>query len=44
MAKKPGLASLQTAFGVVIAGITLMAATPPRGIPEPDRQMKKRAR
>src|SRR2546421_12866800 len=30
MAKKPGLASLQTTFGVVIAGMTLMAATPPR--------------
>src|SRR5690348_4370296 len=30
MAKKPGLASLPTTFGVVIAGTTLMAATPPR--------------
>src|SRR2546425_5581813 len=30
MAKKPGLASLQTTFRVVIAGMTLMAATPPR--------------
>src|SRR5438876_12362280 len=29
-AKKPGLASLQTTLGVVIAGTTLMAATPPR--------------
>src|SRR5260370_5217823 len=50
MAKKPGLASLQTTFGVVIAGNTLMAATPPRpgqnpvcrrrrGPDEPGKQM-----
>src|SRR6267378_817863 len=27
---QPGSASLQTTFGVVIAGMTLVAATPPR--------------
>src|SRR5258708_3061521 len=30
MAKMPGLAGLQTTFRVVIAGMTLVAATPPR--------------
>src|SRR6266566_5027893 len=40
-AKKPGLASLQTTFRVVIAGMTLMAATPPRPGQDPTGRRRR---
>jgi hypothetical protein len=42
--RKPELACLQTAFGMEVAGGTLVAASPPRGIPGLGEQTQKQAR